>query len=165
MANKSIFRAFIADLRKRWKKELPSIQPLTEARENLPKASSFYAGVIRDTGMHVLLNFQHSNKSWSVGEFTINVVLTMDEHHPKMYSVRSSHGIFCFEEGYRRIGFLVGSKDKWWCLKENDGRIRTENWHPSSYGNEDVVLSEAVEDVTRDVLTALRLLDVPVEQP
>jgi hypothetical protein len=162
MPNKSIFRAFITNLRKQWKNELPSIHPLTEARGNLPMASSFYAGLVRNSAMHVYLNFQHSNKSWEVGRFTINVVLTSDERNPGL-GIRTGSALD-LAEGSHRIGHLVGSKDKWWHLKETDDSILIDNWHPSSYENVDLVLSEAAEDVTQNVLTTLRLLDVPMEQ-
>ena len=159
MLGKSIYRDFIANLRKGWKKDLPSLRPLTEARKNLPKASTFYAGVMRDSGQHVY--FQHSDKSWQVGQFTINVVVASDELNPKMYPANRSGSHF--GEGYHRIGDFVGTKDKWWHLNQDDDPILTEAWRPSSYQNTDIVLSEAVDDVTRDVLSALRLLQVPVE--
>lgn len=161
MAEKSIFREFIATLRKRWKNEHPSICPLTEACGRLPKASTFYAGVSRFSRQHVYLYFQHSSKAWNVGRFTINVVLSLDEQNPEMGlpDEPASH----FGDGSHRIGHLIGTQDKWWHLKENGDPIISEAWRPSSYEKVDIILSEAVEDVTKDVLSALRLLDVPVE--
>jgi hypothetical protein len=161
MTEKSIFREFMASLRKRWEKEHPSLRPLTEKRGHLAKAGTFYAGVIPDSGAHVFVNFDHSTKSWEVGRFTINIVLASDEHNPMMYPFAQSgprQG-----EGYYRIGFLVGKKDKWWHLKQDDDPILTQAWRPSSYENVDVVIAEAIDDVTRDVLSALRSLNVPVE--
>jgi hypothetical protein len=157
---KSIFRQFMAVLRKHWKEKLPFVQPFTEPRGLLPKASSFYAGKMANSGFHVYLNFQHSNKAWEVGQFTINVVFTLDEHNPKMYSIRTCGPYFCLEDGYYRIGFLIGSKDKWWHLKQGDDPIITLAWRPSSYENTDAVISQAVDDVTRDVISALILLNV-----
>jgi hypothetical protein len=161
MANKSIFRAFMSNLRKRWKKELPSISPLTGARGRFPKASSFYAGKSGYSGQHVHLYFQHSCKAWEVGQFTINVVLSLDEHNPQMSIPKSSDPHF--GDGYHRIGFLIGSKDKWWHLKQDGESILTESWRPSSYEDEHSVLSQAVDDVTRDIVSAMRVLDVPIE--
>jgi hypothetical protein len=152
---KSIFSEFIAVLRKRWKEKLPFVRPLTEVRGLLPKASSFYAGKTTDSGWHVYLNFQHSNKAWEVGRFTINVVLSADEYNPKRSMAMTRLG-----EGSNRIGFLVGSKDKWWHLKKDDDPILTLAWRPSNYENKDLVISEAVYDVTRDVISVLILLNI-----
>ena len=162
MAGKSMFHEFIATLRKRWKKEHLSIRPLTEARGRLPKASTFYAGVSRFSRQHVYLCFQHSNKAWQVGRFTINFVLSMDEQNPQ-WGIPKCEPASHFGDGSHRIGHLIGTKDKWWHLKQDDAPIITEAWRPSSYEKVDVILSEAVEDVTKDVLSALRLLDVPIE--
>jgi hypothetical protein len=161
MTRKSIFRDFIAALRKRWKTEYPFIRSIDEARGMLPKASTFYAGVIKDTGIHVFLNFQHSCKSWEVGQFTINVVLSSDEYNPKVGMATCS--ALDLGEGSHRIGHLLGPKDKWWHLKQDDDGILTQTWRPSNYENADEVISEAVDDVTRDVLSAMTLLDVPME--
>jgi hypothetical protein len=152
VTEKSIFREFIATLRRSWKKGYPSFRPLTESRGGLPKASSFYAGTSRRSNKYVYLNFQHNSKSWWVGRFTINVVLSSDEYNPMLGG-----------EGSNRIGHLIGIKDKWWHLKQDDDPIITEAWRPSTYDNRDMILSEAVEDVTHDVLCAMKLLDVPVE--
>jgi hypothetical protein len=127
----------------------------------LPKASTFYAGRSRFSGQHVHLYFQHSCKAWEVGRFTINVVLSLDEHDPQMGIPKSSDTHF--GDGYHRIGFLVGSKDKWWHLKQDDEPILTECWRPSSYDDESLLLWQAVNDVTHDVISAMRVLDVPVE--
>jgi hypothetical protein len=162
MAEKSIFREFIAILRKEWKEEHSSIRPLTEARGNLPKASTFYAGVTEQSNLHVHLNFQHNSKSWWVGRFTINVVLSADEHNPMMGHSGEESGP-PFGIGSYRIGHLIGTKDKWWHLKQDDDPIITEAWRPSSYQNVEVILSEAADNVTKDVLSALKLVGVPVE--
>ena len=156
MAKKSIFREFIATLRKRWKKELPFIQPLTEARLGWPKASTFYAGIIKRSGQHVYLNFQHSDKAWQVGQFTINVTLAAEGHKPLQF-LGAGRGPD-FKDGFYRIGHFVGEKDKWWHLKQDDDPILTQPWRPSNYQNWELVLSEAVNDVTHDVLSTLRLL-------
>lgn len=83
MTEKSIFREFIAALRRDWKKKVPLIRPLNEGRGNLPKASTFYAGCIKRSGQHVYLYFQHSSKAWQVGRFTINIVLSANENNPQ----------------------------------------------------------------------------------
>src|ERR1700739_4665476 len=128
MAEKSIFREFITTLRKQWKKERASIRPLAEPRGKLPKASTFYAGVNRFSGQHVYLYFQHSCKSWEVGRFTINVVLSMDEQNPEMS--RPDRPASHFGDSYHRIGHLVGTKDKWWHLRQDDDPIITEAHSP-----------------------------------
>jgi hypothetical protein len=158
MAEKSIFQAFIIALKKRWKVEHPSLRPLIEARGMLPKTSTFYAGVVRPTGLHVYLYFQPSSKSWEVGRFTINVVLAADKYNPQIVPAAKTGP--SLGEGYQRIGLLVGKKDKWYHLKSYSGPGSSDAWVPSSYADEGVVIAEAVEAVTRDVLTALSVLDV-----
>ncbi len=162
MAEKSVFRGFMAALKKRWKAEVPSIRPISETLGQLPKASTFYAGASSRSGQHVYLYFQHSNKAWQVGQFTINVVLAVDASKPMMViGDRSGDN---FRDGYYRIGHLVGKKDKWWHLKPDDDPITGHGWRPSSYDNPDVVFSEAIADVTRDVLSAMQLLGVTEDQ-
>jgi hypothetical protein len=160
MSKPSAFRDFIAAIKRRWRSEHPFIRPLTDGRGNLPKASSFYAGVARPTGLHVFLYFQHSSKAWQVGQFTINVVLARDEGSPK----RSGMGDMAEDgqllEGPHRIGPILGRRDKWWFLKDGRPGIVTEDWRASSYADPDAVLGAAVDDVTRDVLAALRKLGV-----
>jgi hypothetical protein len=161
MAKPSAFRDFIAVLRKHWRTDCPFILQPEAGCGSLPKASTFYAGIARPDQMHVYLYFQHSSKSWEVGQFTINVVFSKDEKPPSL-----SHLCWTFEdcktlgEGYVRIGRLVGSRDKWWHLKHDKSSVITEAWRPSSYASQDIVLQEAAEDVTRDVLSALRKLGV-----
>jgi len=158
MAEKSVFREFMAALKKRWKVEVPFIRPISETLGQLPKASTFYAGTSLRSGQHVFLYFQHSSKAWQVGQFTINVVLAIDAKNPQMAIGNRSGSDF--QDGYYRIGFLVGKKDKWWHLKADDDPILTQAWRPSGYENLEIVLSEAVDDVTRDVLASLHLLGV-----
>src|SRR5947209_1030781 len=81
MANSSIFRQFIGELKKRWRVEYPSIQPVDKARGFMAAASTFCAGVTVPSGMLAYLHFQHASKAWKVGQFTINVGLarTKDE--------------------------------------------------------------------------------------
>ncbi len=156
MAQRSIFRDFIATLRKRWKQEMPSVRLISETLGQLPKASTFYAGARAGLGQHVYFYFQHSSKAWQVGQFTINVVLASDPANPRMALADRSD----FRDGYYRIGFLVGEKDKWWHLKADDDPIITQAWRPSQYGNLEAVLSEAVDDVTQDVLFVTKLLGI-----
>lgn len=158
MAQKSLFRGFMAAVSKRWKKEMPSVQPLDDSLNQLPKASTFYAGPMKRSGQHVFLYFQHSPKAWQVGRFTINVVLSADKQNPQMAIGKRSGADFA--DGYYRIGFLVGKKDKWWHLNQDDPPIISAAWRPLSYDDPETVLSEAVADVTRDVLSIMRLLDV-----
>src|SRR5262249_52843279 len=83
MAKSSIYRSFMKALCQHCRSAYPFIRPLTESRGRMmPKASTFYAGVARPSGLHVFLNFQHSAYAWQVGRFTINVVLAEDERNP-----------------------------------------------------------------------------------
>jgi hypothetical protein len=147
MPKPSAFRDFMAALKLRWRSDHPFIRPLPEACETLPKASSFYAGVARPSGLYVFLYVQHSSKAWEVGHFTINVILAKDERAPRWDALGRETPDGQLLEGSHRIGIILGGKDKWWRLK------------PARPGN----LSEIVENVTRDVLAALRELEVPEE--
>jgi hypothetical protein len=158
VAKPSAFRALIAVLKKRWRIDYPFICPLKESRGTLPKASSFYVGVARPSGLHVFLHFQHSNKAWEVGQFTINVILTQDDNNPEHREPRGQWGTQL--EGSHRIGFFLGRKDKWWHLRDDAPAIVTQEWRPTSYADLEVVLREAVDDVSRDVLAALRMLGI-----
>jgi hypothetical protein len=162
MAKKSIYRDFIAALRKHWRAEFPFIRQCDEGCGSMPKASTFYAGITRPSGMHVFLYFQHNSKSWKVGQFTINVILSKDKRSPRHWgpSERADDGSGLWE-GPRRIGHLVGSKDKWWHLKDDAPATATQQWRPTSYSDTEVVLREAVEDVGQDVMMVLRNLGVP----
>jgi hypothetical protein len=162
MAKRSLFRDFITALRSQWHTAYPFIRPLQEARGGMAKASTFYAGVAQPPGLHVFLNFQHSSKPWQVGQFTISIVLAKDPRNPRSWGfAEEGEDGRRFGEGPHRIGLLRGKKDKWWHLKDDDPPIVTRAWRPSSYADPDVVVREAVEDVSRDVLAALRLLGVP----
>src|SRR5262249_16919186 len=140
------------------KEEMPSIRPIPEPLGQLPKASTFYAGARSGSGQHVYFYFQHANKAWWVGRFTINVVLASDPADPQM--VMWNRFGSEFGEGYYRISFLVGEKDKWWHLKADGDPIITQAWRPSQYGDLEAVLREAVDDVTRDVFSVTQLLGV-----
>jgi hypothetical protein len=162
MAKPSVFRDFISALQKQWRTRYPFIRPLTEARGSMPMASTFYAGVAPDSGLHIFFYFQHSTKAWQVGQFTINLVLAKDEHRPRHwgFAEKAADG-GPFGEGPQRIGFLIEKKDKWWHLKDDDPPIVTRAWRPSNYADPKVVIEEAVKDVSRDVLTVLQMLGVP----
>jgi len=162
MANASIFRDFITALRERWRSELPEVRPVADAfGPAMPKASTFYAGFSRQLGMHLFLAFQHSSKSWEVGSFTVNVVLSKREGAPK-----SDGGPFppydgaALTEGSYRIGHLLGRDDKWWLLTADSGPVGRVQWRAKSYCNRDAVLRTAADDVTRDVRAALAKLGV-----
>ena len=162
MAKPSIFRDFIAALKKQWEFEFPSIRQINQPLGPLlPKASSFYSGVAHPSGWHIFLYFQHSSKAWQVGQFTVNVVFSRHEGAPG-HPVTNylMEGSTTFEEGCYRIGPLLGRKDKWWHLKDDEALSVTEAWRPSSYGNYANVIAEAIIDVSRDVRAVLHKLGV-----
>ena len=162
MAKASVFRDFMAVLRKKWRAELPFIRPIDKPLEALPKASTFIAGVAQPSRLLVFLNFQHSNKAWEVGQFTINVVLARTEQSARGWGMDEVPAAGRpFGEGTYRIGWIVGTADKWWHLKKDRPSGFTLAWRPTSYDDRDTVLREAAEDVTRDVLTVLRRVGVP----
>ena len=160
-AKRSAFRDFIAALSKRWRDELPHVRPIEGALgPAMPKASTFYAGFSARLGMHVFVNLQHSSKAWQVGQFTINMILSKREGAPEGWGgpFAPDDGASFTEGSYRISGVLGRHKDKWWHLKQDDPPIITEAWRPTSYKDDETVLTEAAADVTRDVRDALAKL-------
>jgi Domain of unknown function (DUF4304) len=158
MATRSVYRDFISAIKKHWRSESPSICPIKESfGPIMPKASTFHAGMSKPSGMHVFFNFQHSSKSWEVGQFTINVILSRGEGPPEgSFGPFPPEGSDPFREGSYRIGLLVGQKDKWWHLKDDPAPILTQAWRPSSYDDQPTVISEAVVSVDREIRAVLR---------
>lgn len=158
MVKRSVFRDFIAALRKRWREELPQVVQVDESLgPAMPKASTFYAGFSPRLGMHVFVNFQHSSKAWQVGQFTINMILSKRQGAPEGWGgpFAPEDGVSFTEGSYRISGVLGRHKDKWWHLKQDDPPLIAEAWRPISYKDDETVLTEAVADVTHDVREAL----------
>lgn len=165
MANPSVFRDFIKALRKHWRINFPSIQPLeTSLGPTMPKASTFYAGMSRSLEMHVFLHFQHSSMAWQVVQSTINVIPSRRKGAPEHQAgpFLPADGVPSAEGSYR-IGQLLGRhKDKWWHLKDDKPPLSTEAWRPTGYDDYESVLTQAVADVTADVQSVLTKLQVEV---
>src|SRR5262249_31356376 len=113
MAKRSVFRDFIAALNKHWTAAFPSIRPLERPLGLLlPKASSYYSGVAKPHGLHVFLNFQHSSKSWQIGQFTINIILSQEQDpHEVRPELLTPEDLDSLREGLYRIGPFLGGKD------------------------------------------------------
>jgi hypothetical protein len=159
---RSAFRDLISAVRKHWRTALPSVRQVDEPLDALmSKASTFYAGWSPKLGLNVFINFQHSTKAWQVGQFTINLVLSQTMGAPKHQGgpvvPENESG---FTEGLYRIGSILGGKDKWWHLKDDETNLVTLAWRPKSYAAYEAILAEAVADVTRDVRLALEKLGV-----
>jgi hypothetical protein len=174
MAKPSAFRDFIALLKKDWRETFPSIRPIEQSFPPLMlQASTFYAGLAQSSRMHVFLTFQHSSLSWKVGRFTINVTLSERMGLPQGLAGPSLPNGNPIAEGSYRIGSLLGGSDKWWHLKEYPPPIFETlpvinlpgAWRPTSYGDYDLVLREAVDDVNRDVEAVLRMLGAVADAP
>lgn len=157
MSKRSVFRDFIVVLQKYWSEELPHVKLIERAMGPLmPKASTFYAGLSPQLGMHVFVNFQHSSKSWQVGRFTINIILSRNEDAPEGWNgpFAPNDGISFTEGSYRISGVLGRRNDKWWHLKADGPPVISEAWRPTSYDDE-TVLTQAAVDVTHDVREVL----------
>ena len=162
MAKQSVFRDFIAALKHHWRSELPGVTGIAHASGSaMPKASTFYLGFARQLELHVFANFQHSNKSWEVGSFTINIILAKDRVAPTDCGLKfpPDDGV-SFVEGCYRVGSLLHGKDKWWQLKATRNLASRDAWRASSYSNPERVLTEAVIDVTQDVLAVVSLFKI-----
>ena len=86
----------------------------------MPKASTFYAGLVERGDTHAFFYFQHSSKSWEVGQFTINVILSRKMGTPSTWRIRFPEELEALAEGFYRIGLINGDHDKWWRLKDDD---------------------------------------------
>jgi hypothetical protein len=142
---------------------------------HMPKASTFYAGKSQRTDFHVFFGFQHSSNK--PGQFTINVIMSKRHGQPKGWNIWFPEEGKPFTEGSYRIGeFVARRKDKWWKLKEEEDYgfsfampmnliedKLTNLWCAKDYSDHDAVLAEAVENVTKDVKTVLKYLDVRAE--
>jgi hypothetical protein len=115
MAKRSVFRDFVTAIRKHWQTELPDVRPITDTLgPQLPKASSFYAGVAQPANLHVFVNFQHSPKAWEVGCFTVNFLLVTDPERVREILApryKSVDGVR-YREGSYRIGDLLEAVSK-----------------------------------------------------
>lgn len=143
----------------------------------MPKSSTFYlrlGAVPEGVAPHLFLALQHSSKSWSVGHFTVNVIVSQSaETISKQAALPTKHAHFARGlEGRHRIGSLVHGKDKWWCLAPmpdwavdavkdiaRGGRSSTHQleWVPSTYDDDEIVFAEAADDLTVDVRRLLEL--------
>lgn len=106
MANRSVFRDFIAALRQHWRSELSQVNGIADSSgPTMPKACTFYLGLARQLELHVFANFQHSNKSWEVGSFTLNIILAKDRVAPTDCGLKfpPDDGV-SFVEGSYRVG-------------------------------------------------------------
>lgn len=162
MVTRSAFRDFLKSLRTRWKSELSCVKPLEDSFGTMmPKASTFYAGLSSSLRMHVFISFQHSSKAWQVGQFTVNIILSNRLGLPMEHGgpFAPDDGV-SFVEGSYRIGSLLGRKDKWWHLSDNEPSMVIEAWRALSYSSRDTVIAEAIADVTRDVRAVLSRLSV-----
>jgi hypothetical protein len=173
LAKRSVFRDFIAALRRHWRSELPSVSPLQTAigcslsgnGMGVPKASTFYAGVSRSLGLHVFVYFQHSPKSWSVGEFAANIILSKIIDAPEVWFRWEPDDGGPLTEGCYRVGPLLGKGDKWWCLRQTFPTHPEQHWIAASYDNSTQVIADAVVDVTSDVRAVLERLEVLPKVP
>lgn len=163
MAKRSVYRDFLCVLKEQWRTAIPTIRPLEGSfGRSLPRASTFYVGVAKPSGLHVFLNFQHSSYASQAGQFTLNVVLSREEAPPGVQGgpFPPDDGVSLGEGSYRVGRLLGGRKDKWWHLRDDRPPIVTEAWRPTSYAETDGVLREAVADVSRDVRAVLQKVGV-----
>ena len=156
------FPRFVRLLRKRWREELPQLEPIDFSASSLPKSSTF----VWRTGWkdrRLLVNLQPSSKAWEVGQFTVNLLVSESDGPPTPIEPpgrRFDHG----DVGRYRIGRLTDAhKDKWWCLEPEPewtvkltGRLDAGSrlfarFRPASYEDEAKVFDEVADDLTRDV--------------
>lgn len=171
VAKRSIFRDFIAALRRHWRSVLPSVLPVRVALGysasgngmSVPKASTFFAGYSPDLATYVFIMFDHSTKPWEVGRFRTMVILSHRENAPVVWHKPWYPDDGVLTEGAYDVGLLIGRKiQSWWCLRK-DGISFTEiEWKPASYDDPTQVIVEAVADVTRNVLAVLEQLKVQI---
>lgn len=156
-----IYHDFMKALKRHWKTTLPAVRPVTKACGSLPKSRSFYAGRTPNGTLHVYLHFQtHKNVG---GRFTIDVILTRDEHSPFHYHrPGEQHVLGDLIDGPNRIGELLQTPygDKWWVLCRNElmtsfgsqDRFETNPnyWQPQDWDDATRTIQDAVADGVQD---------------
>lgn len=153
---KSIFVEFVKELAADWAQRWPAIVRVKESYgPALPKASTFYAGSENALSRHVFLRFQHNPKSWNVGTFTVNVILSERRGMPSRWALPKYADLDRGVVGSYRLGSILYGADKWWCLLPNDWPFGMA-WKPSSYDDAARLRREAIIDVTEDVERFLR---------
>ncbi len=147
MAEKGIFTKFVSAFWKTTKSKYPFVQRMDESfAHGIPKSSSFYLGISPIYKKHVIINFQHSNKPWEIGLFTINLHISTQFEVTSHFNLGRDEYIN-FQDGLYRLPLAVGD-GKWWQLKPLDNEaIFGVHWKPSTYTSEDIVIQEAVKDV------------------
>jgi hypothetical protein len=163
---KGVFQVFINEIRKSWRLRLPMICDVDETFcAAMPKSSTFYAGSENKLDKHLFINFQHSQKPWAVGEFTVNVIFSSIRGMPNTWILRKNEEVQQGAEGFCRLGTLVHGKDKWWRLKSITNISARPNlrWCPTSYEDEGQVIIEAVESVTSDICLLFETIGIHTE--
>jgi len=143
------FQALVKGLRTEWRVRFPWMTPVvTGYGPALPKASTLYAGNQNRFGRHVLVNMQHSPKSWAIGDSTVNLVFSTTLGPPSRWGLDFELGEE--PEGFYRLGTIVHGRDKWWCLRPSES-IYEMVWRPTSYDRSDQVVREAIDDISADM--------------
>jgi hypothetical protein len=167
MAKPSMFRDFMKALRKAWAKDLPSVRPGDESNcGEMPRSSTFNAGVAPPSGLHVFLHFDHSQKSWQVGQFRIGFVLSKKLGYPEKWALPTTPiDPASFTEGSYYLIHKYNGKHwlgKVWHLVDNQAGVLTAPWFASNYADRELVFREAIADVTQEVTKALDQLGICV---
>jgi hypothetical protein len=160
---KRVFPRFVNHLADMWRTTLPGVIRLEVPMGPLmPKASTFYAGTGNPFEVHVFLNLQQNSKSWNIGQFTLNVLLSEGFGPPKQRLSQTAE----FQngrEGTYRAGSVLYAYDKWWCLLPAD-EDRRRRWRPTIFDDEAVVFREVTADLTADAMKLFRLLGHGTDQ-
>ena len=155
----SVFRKFVDELTAEWARKWPRIRRIEESFGTaLPKASTFYAGSHNALSRHVFLKFQRNPKSWNVGSFTVNIIISEKRGLPSRWALPHRNELDRGAVGSYRLGSILYGMDKWWSLLPTDWKFGMP-WTPSSYEDADRVRRETILDVTADVERFLRRID------
>ena len=154
MAEKGMFVKFMSAIKKHFKQKYPFVRPMEQSfNASMPKSCTFYLGVSPKYQKHVILNFSHSPKPWSVGEFTVDVHISTeykvtDNWDAPLNQYESfADGLFNIPNEKVADSHIV--KTKVWCLKPTSSVSGnyTEYWRPTSYDNEESVINDVIVDV------------------
>jgi hypothetical protein len=161
---KGEFQRFIPLLLRRLQAQWPFLRPFDASFcVAIPRSRSLYCGVSPRYGKHVIVDFQHSAKAWNVGQFTINVHIS-EELAPTGNWTALSRTFATFEDGFYRLPDCVEDRERWWCLRADEGNAWTgrrkddrtlQYWEPDSYADPQQVFAQAADDVARYLETHL----------
>ena len=153
---------FIKRLKRDWRVRFPWIENRA-LYAVFAKSHTFYVGNANKYRQHLFIIFQHNDKPSKVGQITVNLVFSPTEGKPSRFRGRLPN-LDEPPEGIYRLGSVLYGRDKWWCLVSAPRAMRVVlHWAASSYGDQEKVLAEAIEDISGDVAALFERIGQPTK--